>query len=332
MKGRLRPFLYKHSEAKMMKRIKIDLKHKPTERWSLNEILCLQANELLGFYLEDIGLAGDNLTLIDDEVLALIPDDYLSELKGIARLCGRDFKEFIAGNLYYDFMKMVFGCTAFSSPSPDGPFHSRNLDWLAQDRALSRFTLICDFVNGPCGDFATVGWPGIVGALSGVAKGRFAITLNAAMSSDKIDIGFPVAFLIRNVLETVACFDEAVDILSHAEIPCDCLLLVTGTTNEQAVVIERTPKRYAHRWAGNGKVCVTNDFHILENYSAMDISDNELVITSCNRLNRVKELLNQNLPEGPEVCLEYLSDEKVKMQITEQQMVFQAGTGLLSVL
>ncbi|WP_444995408.1 hypothetical protein [Aliikangiella sp. IMCC44359] len=79
-------------------------------------------------------------------------------------------------------------------------------------------------------------------------------------------------------------------------------------------------------------MCVTNDFHILENYSAMDISDNELVITSCNRLNRVKALLNQKLPENPEACLEYLSDEKVKMQITEQQMVFQAATGRLDVI
>ncbi|MCW9016048.1 MAG: hypothetical protein OQJ89_03725, partial [Kangiellaceae bacterium] len=101
--------------------------------------------------------------------------------------------------------------------------------------------------------------------------------------------------------------------------------------NKQAVVIERTPKRFAHRWAKDGKVGVTNDFHILENYSAVDISDNELVATSCGRFNRTNELLQTQLPKSFADCYDFLSDEKVKMQITEQQMVFQASTGRVDV-
>ncbi|MCW8998091.1 MAG: hypothetical protein OQK04_05195, partial [Kangiellaceae bacterium] len=182
-----------------MNKIQVDLGSCPVDRWRLEEKLVRQTKELISFYLDDIGLSGDGLALIDDALLSIIPGDYLNEIEGLARQCELSSKELVAGNLYYDFMKMVFGCTAFSAPTPDGPFHCRNLDWLAEERALSRFTLVTEFINGPCGKFITVGWPGVVGALSGVANGRFAITLNAAMSSDKVDMGFPIAFLIRSV-------------------------------------------------------------------------------------------------------------------------------------
>jgi len=309
-----------------VRRLVVDLNNKPAERWAVDADFQQCTEDLLEYYLKDLGIDDEYLDDMGDLLTEDIPEEYLGELKGISDKTQISLNRIVAGNLYYDFMKMVIGCTAFSTPTSEGPLHARNLDWLSTNSALSRLTLITEYINGPLVTFTTIGWSGIVGALSGVAENRFSITLNAALSNDKKETGIPIAFLIRDVLQNVSTFVEAVDILSSTTIPCDCLLLVTGLTNDECVVIERTPSRYAQRWAKDGVVTVTNDFFVLEVSPDNYIPDNELVASSCGRFNRIGELL-QAKPKDADECMAYLSDSKVQMDITEQQMVFHARSG-----
>ncbi|OUS29200.1 hypothetical protein A9Q99_08785 [Gammaproteobacteria bacterium 45_16_T64] len=309
-----------------MRKLVVDLNNKPCDRWVVDGDFKQAIEELLEYYLKDLGFDDDYLGGMGDLLTVGIPEEYLGELKGISDKTQIHLNRVVAGNLYYDFMKMVIGCTAFSAPTGEGPLHARNLDWLSTGSTLSRLTLITEYINGPQGTFSTIGWSGIVGALSGVADNRFSITLNAALSNDKNESGIPVAFLIRDVLQNVSTFVEAVGILSTTTIPCDCLLLVTGLTNDECVVIERTPSRFAQRWAKDGVVTVTNDFINLKVSADKHIPDNELVASSCGRFNRICELL-QDKPKDADECMAYLSDSKVQMDITEQQMVFHARSG-----
>lgn len=228
-------------------------------------------------------------------------------------------------NFYYDALKVVLGCTAFAVDAGDVVLHARNLDWWTENAALARYTTVSPFIGGPVGRFTTIGWPGFIGAFSGIAPGRFAVTLNAVLSLERAQPATPVVLLLRAVLEEARSFDEAVAILSHALLPCDCLLLLTGTRSGEMVVIERTPSRHAVRSAQGGFICVTNDYQRLN--ADPGGAPSELLATSCRRFQRVEGLIGDERPQNPEHCFTYLSDPAVKMQITVQQMVFRAATG-----
>jgi hypothetical protein len=232
-------------------------------------------------------------------------------------------------NCYYDALKSVLmgvlGCTAFAVDQADGPLHARNLDWWTSNFALARYSAVTHFVGGAAGDFTTVGWPGFVGAFSGIAPGRFAVTLNSVLSLEPAQPATPVVFLLRTALERAASFDEALTLLSETPLPCDCLLLLTGTRQGELVVIERTPGRHAVRRGAAGFVCVTNNYLRLTEGSGGSTS--ELQATSCRRYQRVSELIAKEPPLTEHRCFEYLTDPEVRMGMTVQQMVFRAATG-----
>ena len=227
-------------------------------------------------------------------------------------------------NLYYDCLKAVIGCTAFAVATSTGTLHARNLDWWTEDRLLNAGTVVVEFRGAGGRDFLAIGWPGLSGVFSAVAPGRFAVTLNAVLSTEPAQLATPVVFLLREVLETAASYDEAADRLCRTPIPCDCLLLLSGPQPEQQQVIERTPARHATR-QGDGVVWVTNDYHALDTGTAT--AHSELLATACGRFDRIGQLLQAKPPNTLDQCLDHLADHQVQMGITVQQMAFCVTTG-----
>ena len=305
----------------------VDLTLPPEVRWQLTPQQRQQSRELLAAYQEDLGLTAATGAGWLAYAQQLTPPAHWQEMESIARQCQVPLEEAALGNLYYDALKLVLGCTAFAVDTPAGPLQARNLDWSSGNGLLSRYTVVTKFTGAPAGEFATLGWPGFVGVLSAVAPGRFAVSLNAALSLDAPQPGMPVVFLLRTVLEQARTFEEAVATLAGAPLPCDCLLLVTGTRAGEMAVVERTPSRHAIRRAENGWLCVTNDYRGL----AVDTAgpNGELAATSCGRYDRATALLQAARPSTPEECLRILDDPGVRMEITVQQMVFQAAAGTL---
>ncbi|MEM1118663.1 MAG: carcinine hydrolase/isopenicillin-N N-acyltransferase family protein, partial [Bacteroidota bacterium] len=189
----------------------VDLGAPASERWTLPPRLAEQAQALTQAYTAELGgvdAFGELLTAYASEHVRA---DHLEEVESIAAQTDQPVEEVLLGNLYYDAVKLVLGCTAFAVDTPDGPLHARNLDWWTENDALSNFTLVTDFVKGGELSFRTVGWPGFVGALSGVAPGRFAVTLNAVLSGEPSAAEASISFLIRSVLEEARTFTEAVE-------------------------------------------------------------------------------------------------------------------------
>jgi hypothetical protein len=312
----------------MFSELTIDLQRSPENRWHLTPGLCDQAKELLTFYRSDLGIpaaATEPLMLAGKE---FIQAPYWKEMEAVSSALGVSVSDVALSNLYYDALKAVlgnvFGCTAFAVDLPEGVLHARNLDWWSQNGALARNTLVCHFKNAPAGDFTTIGWPGFIGAYSGIAPGRFAVTLNAVLSLEPAKLATPITFLLRQALEEAKSFKEALSLLSETPIPCDCLLLLTGIRPGELVVVERTPTRHAIRQSSDS-ICVTNGYQLLE--VGLGSAPSELAATCCQRLERVQALLKQTTPKSSDDCFRYLSDGEVRMQMTVQQMVFRAATG-----
>jgi acid ceramidase len=290
-----------------------------------------QARLLLDQYIRDLG----GLEPYRESVLAYrdtyLPAEYAAELTALAQLLGVAEEALLVGNLYYDLLKFVFGCTAFAVDTEQGPLHARNLDWWTEMGLLSQATLVVHFQGAAAGPFQVVSWPGFTGALSGLALGRFAITLNAVLSDEPPALALPITYLIRSVFETALTFAEAVERLASTEIVSDCLLLVTGIRPGEMVVIERTPTRAAFRYPTHGGLLVTNDYLALQSKTTSATAEQPLQRTSCSRFERAALLLTRHIPHDAAACFSILADPAVCMNITVQQMVMSAAQGMLEV-
>jgi hypothetical protein len=313
----------------MFPELTIDLQQSPDARWRLTATQRDQGRELLTLYKRDLTLQPAASEFLFAAAKDLIRTDHWEEMESLAGQHCLPVSDVVLCNLYYDLVKVVtgnvFGCTAFAVDAPGGVLHARNLDWWTENAALSRYTTINRFVGAPAGEFVTIGWPGFIGAFSGIAPGRFAVTLNAVLSLEPPRIAAPVVFLLRTVLEEARTFEEARAVLSETPIACDCLLLLTGSAPGELVVIERSPSRYALRQPHDGFVCVTNGYQKLEADSGRTSSG--LLATWCERFERVKALVGGRRPETAADCFEYLGDPGVALDMTVQQMVFRAATG-----
>jgi acid ceramidase len=313
----------------MLQEISVDLKRRPSDRWHLTPTQRGQARELLKQYKTDFGLPPDLGEVLISGSKQLIRNEHWQEMESLASEVSVPVRDVALCNCYYDAMKLVlgnaFGCTAFAIDTPDAPLHARNLDWWTENSALAEYSAACHFEGAPAGRFTTVGWPGFVGAFSGIAPGRFAISLNAVLSLEPAQFAMPIELLLRTVLEESPSFARALALLSESPLPCDCLLLLTGTKPGELVVIERTPSRYAIRGSQDGFVCVANGYQSLD--TELGKSPLELLATCCRRFDRINALIRVQRPRNSEDCFAHLSDPEVQMNMTVQQMVFRAATG-----
>lgn len=303
----------------------LDLRRPPRQRWQFDDRQREQARLLLQVYVRDLGLDRDRRELLLELAPQVLPPDHAEELQGIADQLQLPLADVLLGNLYYDLLKVVIGCTAFAVDAGDSVLHARNLDWWSVNDQLTKHTAVVRCTGAPAGDYTMIGWPGFAGVFSAVAAGRFAVTLNSVLSFDPVQLGTPVVFLLRTVLETAPDFDAALQVLAATPIPCDCLLLLSGVRPGEMAVIERTPTRHALRRGEHGALFVTNDFLALP--SDPTAPGNRLVDTACSRRERLSELVHREWPRDAATCLRHLDDPGVRMDITMQQMVFEAKSG-----
>ena len=301
--------------------MRIQLELAPEERWEAQSTHCEVVRALVDYYIKDLGGSGDSIFELGEE---LVPEEYRREIRGLARVTEMPYRRLLTANLYYDALKVLIGCTAFSLPNG---LHARNLDWWSDSDLLSVSTQVQDFYLGEELRYRIVGWPGMVGCLSGVAPGRFSVTLNAVSSEAAPVSGIPVVFLLREVLENCTNFEEAKAQLSSTTIPCDCILMLTGTEQGQRVMIERKPTEARLREPESGILVATNDYRA---FGSTATTSNPLSATAKSRYGRAVEMLAEGSAETVDDCFAILRDEGVKMSITAQSMVLEARSGEVS--
>lgn len=311
----------------MLAPIDIDLARPPAARWAFSDEQRAAACELVDSYVRDLGGADTFGSMASAYAAGFVSAEYRAELESVADRIDRSLEEVLLANLYYDAIFAVIGCTAFAIDTPQGPLHARNLDWWTEKNQLAKHTCEIRYHGGPT-PTRVAGWPGFMGVFSGVAEGRFAITLNAVVSGETPQLATSITLLLREVFDTAKDYDEAVTRLSEGTIASDCLLLVSGTREGEMCVIERTSRRSAIRHPANGLIVVTNDYRAME---VETVERSELQATACARFDRARAQALRHRPATPEACFGILTDPKVKMLITVQHMVMRAATGELHI-
>jgi acid ceramidase len=101
-------------------------------------------------------------------------------------------------------------------------------------------TIILDCKSG-AGSFKAVSLPGMVGVLSGVAKGRFSITINSKEDRNHIVPnfgGWGATLLLRWIFESCSSYEEALRELKRAPAFVPFYATVVGPKRGQAAVVE----------------------------------------------------------------------------------------------
>ncbi|HVK09745.1 MAG TPA: C45 family autoproteolytic acyltransferase/hydrolase [Gemmataceae bacterium] len=278
------------------------------------------------------------------EVLAMIPrkarvlaywlalrtgNRFGREFKAAAQVIRGNPKDIALANLSYDLVVGALGCSTVALPTADGPVVARNMDWWPEG-PLARASYVIRCVDGDAWRFSSGGFPGAVGVVTGLSSRGFAVVLNAVTTTDPVcKTGYPVLLHLRRVMDDAADFADALAMLSKQRLTTPALFTLAGTKNDQRVVIERAPRRYALRWGRAGEPLVTtNDYRLLDTGNENDEWD--LGRSSCGRYDRLCSLaLRRTAGPAPsdEELLFWLTDPEVRQEITAQHVLMRVASG-----
>jgi isopenicillin-N N-acyltransferase-like protein len=110
--------------------------------------------------------------------------------------------------------------------------------------------------------YASVGWPGLSGVLTGMNLDGVMVLVNGARAGEPRTTGLPVVFSLREVLQSAHDTDEATAILARQEVMVSHIVFVADAKGQFAVV-ERAPGHPAfirRTFADPNRVAVTNHF------------------------------------------------------------------------
>jgi hypothetical protein len=193
------------------------------------------------------------------------PPAYRAEIDALARSAGVSRDDVIVGNTFFD-LKKVFACSAVlvepGRSATGGPLLGRNLDYPSLGY-IHKHSLVT--VYRPTGKhaFATVGFPGLVGCLSGMNDAGLCVAILEVFQVKDGVTGFdpeglPYALCYRKILEDCTTIDQAQKCLEGLRRTTTTNLVVAD--RDGVAVLEVTPARVARRAAGGGACACTNHF------------------------------------------------------------------------
>ncbi|MCK6499234.1 MAG: acid ceramidase family protein [Nitrospira sp.] len=253
--------------------------------------------------------------------------EYYEDIEAWAADADLDRNDLTLVNLTYE---LSSGCTAaaFDLPAGQGVAHLRNMDWAMV--GVGPHTCAITYL-GPCGPFTTLGWPGWVGVLSGMAPKRYSVTLNQAPQDGLLpDIAWPSAFALRYAFENCATYEDAIADLMDTDLCRAALFLYAGTEPGEAAVIEHPGQgdNAVRRDMKGGALAVANHYMSPE-LRDMNDDDNEdsqdrgrcalEAVRKASRKSKAKVTANG--------LLKVLSAAPVLNEMTAQKMAFVPASG-----
>lgn len=212
-------------------------------------------------------LTWPTLTAVGGTMVKNFPEHQRQEFETIVKeakgAVGRT--ELVAANTMFDIKKFFFCSTILIDPAKSGtggPLLGRNLDFPTLGY-LQDYTAVMVYKQPGKRAFASVGFPGVVGVLSGMNDAGLAVAVLEVYSSKdgspKFDIeGIPYAMSFRRVLEECATVAEAEKLLRSMKRTTYINLAVADKTG--GAVFEITPKRVEVRKSQHGICPCTNHF------------------------------------------------------------------------
>jgi len=225
---------------------------------------------MLGYPREllDVNGAGKlygSFLAVGRDMVKRFPADYRTEMDAMVRSAGVDRDAVIVGNTLFD-VKKIFACSALlveaERSSTGGPLMGRNLDYPSLGYA-HQYTLVTVYRPKGKHAFVSVGFPGLVGCLSGMNDAGLSVAVlevfQAKDGETTFDVeGLPYALCYRKLLEECGTIDEAAKLLRS--LPRVAMTNLVVADRDGVAVFEVSPRRVEVRRAASGILPCTNHY------------------------------------------------------------------------
>ena len=239
-------------------------------------------------------------------------EEYRDEIYGISLSCTHEY-DFIGtpyerqlnyhsahdlGHAMQDYM--LVGCSSFATWGTQSADSSlligRNFDFYVGD-AFAENKQVAFYTPDQGYKFASVGWPGMIGVLSGMNETGLTVTINAAKSAVPTGSATPISILTREILQYASTIDEAFAIAQKRKTFVSESILIGSSKDGKAAIIEKSPeKTVLFKGKESDRLISTNHYQSEEFSKDERNMENIRTSDSPYRFARLKELINENLP------------------------------------
>lgn len=241
-------------------------------------------------------------------------EEYREEIYGISMSCTHEF-DFIGtpyerqlnyhsahdlGHAMQDYM--LVGCSSFATWGKQSADSSlligRNFDfYVGEAFAKNKLVSFYQPIRGQGYKFASVGWPGMIGVLSGMNEKGLTVTINAAKSDMPTASATPISILTREILQYASTIDEAFAIAQKRKTFVSESILIGSAKDGKAAIIEKSPEKTALFFGKEKEQLICTNHYQSEAFSE-DKRNMENIETSDSpyRFARLEELIRENHP------------------------------------
>ena len=239
-------------------------------------------------------------------------EEYRDEIYGISLSCTHEY-DFIGtpyerqlnyhsahdlGHAMQDYM--LVGCSSFATWGTQSADSSlligRNFDFYVGD-AFAENKQVAFYTPDQGYKFASVGWPGMIGVLSGMNETGLTVTINAAKSAVPTGSATPISILTREILQYASTIDEAFAIAKKRKTFVSESILIGSAKDGKAAIIEKSPeKTVLFKGKEADRLICTNHYQSEEFSKDERNMENIRTSDSPYRFARLEELINENMP------------------------------------
>ncbi len=252
-----------------------------------------------------------------------IPEENREEIYGISLSCSHQFDAIgtpyerqlnyhAAHDIGHTMQSyMLVGCSSFGTWGKESADSSliigRNFDFYVGDD-FAKNKVVAFYAPSEGYKFASIGWIGMTGVLSGMNEAGLTVTLNAAQASMPTQSATPISILARIILQYASTIQEAYEIAKAHKTFVAESLLIGSAKDAKAAIIEKSPDKIDLFYSDTERIVCTNHYQsdVFKNDSKN--IENMRDTDSNYRFKRMNQLLDNVGKIEPWKAIEILRD------------------------
>jgi hypothetical protein len=252
----------------------------------------------------------------------LIAPEHRAEVEALAQGAGLNPRVALLAQCFLDLTDTV-ACSTIALPpgaSPDGVARmGRNLDFPSLGIAQSMsVVLVYHPADSTKHRFAAVGWPGLIGVLSGMNEHGLTLANMEVRRAPRYPSGMPYALLYRTILERCRTVDEAIDLINQTPRQSANNLMLMDASGNRAVV-EIRPESVHVRHGKPDEPLISTNHH----------RGDTTTTGRCRRYDKLTELSRRDFGDAGVLEIESMLAAVQQGKMTLQSMVFEPSTRVM---